>query len=302
MVYHPPSKSILLFGGADEAKVYGDTWRWSAGKWGKIPVDGPSPRTFPALVMTDTYILLFGGNAVLFGSDQNPVHHLADTWKFQDGHWSEVAAAIHPDARAEAAIGYDPIRKKVVLFGGRQAGEQWVAGDTWEFDGNHWQRLDVPGPTARSGAVMTYDEKRKQVVLFGGNPVIAKEKGYNGAMWSWDGHRWHAMNAAVPLIFNACMAYNRAEDSILRFGGWDGQQRVNDTWLYQHNIWQKLPLKVAPAARNHSSMVYDSENKAFFLYGGHNGEQVFGDLWCFKDQKWTLLLGEPPRKHVENGH
>ena len=85
MVYYSPSKSIILFGGADDARVYGDTWQFSNGKWKKITDIGPSPRTFPCMVSTDDYILLFGGNSVLFGSDKNPMHYLDDTWKFQNG-------------------------------------------------------------------------------------------------------------------------------------------------------------------------------------------------------------------------
>lgn len=53
MVYYSPTKSIILFGGADEAKVYGDTWSFSDGKWEKITDEGPSPRTFPCMVAAD---------------------------------------------------------------------------------------------------------------------------------------------------------------------------------------------------------------------------------------------------------
>jgi hypothetical protein len=90
--------------------------------------------------------------------------------------------------------------------------------DTWEFDGNKWSKIEVKGPTARSGAVMTYDITLKQIILFGGNPVIAKEKDYNGPMWSWNGSSWASLNSKVPLIFNSCMAYNSAENFLLRFG------------------------------------------------------------------------------------
>jgi hypothetical protein len=302
MAYYTPSKSIILFGGADEAKVYGDTWSFSGGTWKKVSDDGPSPRTFPCMVMADSYILLFGGNAVLFGNDNNPVRYLDDTWKFQEGSWKKIAVDTHPDARAEAAMAYDPMRKKVVLFGGRKAGEKWVAGDTWEFDGNKWNQVDTHGPTPRSGAIMIYDSKLKQVVLFGGNPVISKEKDYNGPMWSWDGSNWKRMNSEDPLIFNSCMAYNTVQNFILRFGGWNGETRINDTWIYKHNAWEKLYPKNAPAARNHSIMIYDPEKNSFFLYGGHDGDNVFGDMWVFKKREWTLLYTEQPRKRVENGH
>ena len=302
MVYYPPSKSIILFGGADEAKVYGDTWDFSNGKWKKINDNGPLPRTFPCMASADNYILLFGGNAVLFGNDKNPVHYLDDTWKFQDGNWKKIELNVHPDARAEAAMAYDPVRKKILLFGGRMAGEKWVAGDTWEFDGNKWQQIKKSGPTPRSGAVMVYNTRRKQIILFGGNPVISKEKDYNGPMWSWDGNDWKQMDVKDSLIFNSCMAYNTTENFILRFGGWNGKERVNDTWVFKDKEWEKLNVEKSPAARNHSIMVYNPESNSFFLFGGHDGDNVFGDMWTFKNGKWELLFMEGPKRRVENGH
>jgi len=302
MVYYTSSDGIILFGGADEAKVYGDTWLFSNSKWKKITENGPSPRTFPCMDEADNYILFFGGNAVLFGSDKNPVHYLDDTWIFRDGNWKKVETKLYPTARAEAAMGYDPLRKKIVLFGGRMAGEKWVAGDTWEFDGSKWTQMEKQGPTSRSGATLTYDPLLKHLVLFGGNPVIAKEKDYNGPMWSWDGNNWVQMSSAIPLVFNACVAYNTKEHFFLRFGGWNGSERLNETLTYKDKEWEKLALEIAPPARNHSRMVYDPKNNAFILFGGHDGDNVFGDMWSFKHGKWTLLYAVGPRRRVENGH
>lgn len=300
MVYYTPSKSIILFGGADEKKVYGDTWNFHNGEWKKVSEEGPSPRTFPCMIMADNYILLFGGNAVLFGSEKNPVHYLDDTWKYQYGKWEKINVRVHPDARAEAAMSYDPVNKEVVLFGGRMTNK--FAGDTWKFDGDKWTQIKQGGPTPRSGAAMTYDPQMKQVVLFGGNPVIAKDKEYNGPMWSWDGNDWHRMDTNVPLIFNTCMAYNTKENYMLRFGGWTGKERINETAIYKDSTWKKLNLEDAPAARNHSIMIYDPGKNAFFLFGGHDGENVFGDMWSFKNGKWMLIYSEGPLKRLENGH
>jgi hypothetical protein len=303
MVFHTPSHSILLFGGADQAKVYGDTWAYSQGQWEKLADSGPSPRTFPSMVMADGYVLLFGGNAVLFGNDKNPVHYLDDTWIFREGKWEQWKGdGPHPSARSEAAMAYDPIRKEVVLFGGRMAGYTWVAGDTWEFDGNKWHEAQATGPTARSGAAMVYDQSKQQILLTGGNPVIAKEKDYNGPLWTWDGKAWASIPSTDSLIFNACVAYNTKESYLLRFGGWNGRERLNDTWILKGMEWKKLSLLRSPAARNHSILVFDEIHDAFMLFGGHDGDNVFGDMWSFQNGKWQLIYKEGPIRRVENGH
>jgi hypothetical protein len=303
MVYYFPSHSLLLFGGADQAKVYGDTWTYSQGQWEKVADNGPSPRTFPCMTMADGYVLLFGGNAVLFGNDQHPVHYLDDTWIFRDGKWAKWNDdGPHPSARAEAAMAYDPLRKKVVLFGGRMAGAQWLVGDTWEFDGKKWNEMQAMGPTARSGAAMFFDQTRNQILLSGGNPVIAKEKDYNGPLWAWDGKAWESIRSTDSLIFNACIAYNTKESYLLRFGGWNGRERLNDTWIFKGTEWTKLPLRHSPAARNHSILVYDLIHNAFLLFGGHDGDNVFGDMWSFQNGQWQLIYKEGPVRRVENGH
>ena len=149
---------------------------------------------------------------------------------------------------------------------------------------------------------MVYDAQVKQIILFGGNPVISKEKDYNGPMWSWDGHVWNSMNSKVPLVFNSCLAYSTDENFILRFGGWNGTQRNNDTWMFRHHDWEKLTPENSPPARNHSIMVYQQESKSFILFGGHDGDYVFGDIWEFKNGKWNLVIMVDPRMRLDNGH
>jgi Galactose oxidase, central domain len=302
MVYDNVMRAIILFGGADDAMVYGDTWSYTNGKWEKLKIEGPSPRTFPAMVMADDYILLFGGNEVLFGDEQHPVHYLDDTWLFRDGQWKKIVVPIHPGPRAEAAVGYDPVSKMVLLFGGRLSGEKWIADDSWAFDGAKWTPISQPGPSARSGAVLCYDQDLRKLILFGGNPVIAKEKTYNGPMWSWDGKTWQRMDSADSLVFNCCMVYDAAEHYLIRYGGWNGRERMSDTWIYGNKKWVKLSLTKSPPARNHAVMVYDPDHCSCVLYGGHDGENVFGDLWSFKNGSWNLLNTVAPRKRVENGH
>ncbi|MFQ5507494.1 MAG: kelch repeat-containing protein, partial [Planctomycetota bacterium] len=67
--------------------------------------------------------------------------------------------------RTGHAMAYDPIRKRVVLFGGffgpltpvKVAGRVYFD-DTWEWDGKTWQpRRPLHSPSPRNGHGMAYD-------------------------------------------------------------------------------------------------------------------------------------------------
>ena len=59
--------------------------------------------------------------------------------------WTQQHPAVHPPARAGAAMAYDAATGTAVLFGGNNPGGQ--LGDTWTWDGTTWtQQAPVPSP------------------------------------------------------------------------------------------------------------------------------------------------------------
>jgi hypothetical protein len=99
----------LLFGGASDRDVLGDTWGWDGKEWQRIAVPGPPPRTFPAFAGDgDSRVFVVGGSRVLFGDDSIPGSRdaakrlLSDTWTWDGAHGAEVKGP-QPPARAEAA-------------------------------------------------------------------------------------------------------------------------------------------------------------------------------------------------------
>ena len=73
-----------------------------------------------------------------------------------------------------AAMAYDPVRGRTVLFGGtnNSSGSGIVQNKTLEWDGFRWLDLTPSDPTssntpsARSGHAMVYDAARGKVMLF----------------------------------------------------------------------------------------------------------------------------------------
>ena len=97
------------------------------------------------------------------------------------------------------------------------------------------------------------------------------------------------------------MTFDRARGLIVRFGGWTGKTRVDDTWTLGGGDWSRLAV-VGPPARNHASFTYDNRRRRAVLYGGHDGENVFGDTWEWDGADWHPMALRAPERRVENAH
>ncbi|MDD4890882.1 MAG: kelch repeat-containing protein, partial [Phycisphaerae bacterium] len=93
------------------------------------------------------------------------------------------ALAVEPPGRARSQVAYDPVRKKMVLFGGDQLDR--VLSDTWVYDcaTRTWeQRFPKECPLPRAGHILAWLPKAKKVVLAGGysRDWLAQQ------MWAYD--------------------------------------------------------------------------------------------------------------------
>ena len=92
MAYDSDRGRVILFGGADESKVRGDTWEWDGRRWKLLSSAGPGPRTFPAMGYDPLRkrVVLFGGNRVLFGRNPDENRFLNDTWEWDGHNWAQI--------------------------------------------------------------------------------------------------------------------------------------------------------------------------------------------------------------------
>ena len=216
--------SSLLFGGASDREVLGDTWGWDGRAWQRFNVPGRrrarSPRPLATAPAACSSSAAAACSSATTACRQPRRRH--------DGCWATPGRGTAragprpaaPPARAEAAAAWDPKRKRLVLFGGYtwKDGVRQYLQDTWEFNGAAWARFSTSGPSPRSGVAMAFDPELGQVVLFGG--TAAKND-----TWLWDGTAWSEVPAPTPPPgrYNAAIAAPSPAANILRFGGWDGQ-------------------------------------------------------------------------------
>lgn len=74
---------------------------------------------------------------------------LDDTWEYDGARWHLAQAQGGPKGRCRASMLYDPIRQRLVMFGG--AADGGLLPDMWQLDGTQWTEiLPATYPTARA--------------------------------------------------------------------------------------------------------------------------------------------------------
>jgi len=187
---------------------------------------------------------------------------------------------------------YDGATNTVVLFGGTNGATNFS--DTWIWDGATatWTQLFPPkSPPGRRFDTqgMAFDAEQGIVVLFGG---YAAGTSFNDT-WTWDGkaRRWTQQSLkASPSARRAPIAYDRATEQIVLFGGDDGAaNQYNDTWVWNGDNWHLRTTPIAPGPRGLASLAYDPALHAVVLFGGFMGTQVYNDTWAWNGSTWTQI-------------
>lgn len=158
-----------------------------------------------------------------------------------------------------------------------------------------------PEPLAFRGGSLTYDRDRGLALYFGG-----ARAGYCdlcGETWAWDGSQWFKINSPVspsPRL-QPGLVYDAAREKVLLFGGWDGQQALNDTWLWDGETWVEAHPLVSPSPRQDARLVYDVARQVILLFGGSRDEgddvRFLSETWTWDGQTWT----EHPSGELSNG-
>lgn len=220
----------------------------------------PAGRSGHAMVYDsrDRVLVLFGGK----GGDNELMN---DTWcyDFSTGMWENMTPPDSPCKRRSLSMGYDPDRGVVVLFGGNDSRAD--LGDTWQYNysTNEWTNLTpLESPPADSASAMAYDEANHVITLGSSsdhtfwyydalqNTWVQKGKtfpnigitsmtynsrngtliiGYRNGIYfynaSSDGWAYGGWPSHAELGY--ALAYDRASDSIVLFGGYSTQGSMN---------------------------------------------------------------------------
>jgi len=226
--------------------------------------------------------------------------------------WS---AASGPSPRYGCRMVYDPVKERLMLFGGLYEGTPaQVYGDTWIFDWDteSWIALEVePHPSPREDYGIVYVPELEGFILFGG----WNKDGWLGDTWLYDcaSQTWTELHPATApearTSFGFCL--DEANGVLVLYGGYTEAVPDNgDTWLYDYfsNIWTQAAPEASPPALYGCEMVYDPSTMAGLLFGGHyyeyNMDHFIGTVWEYNTtaDTWTDLgtQGGPSERYWEN--
>lgn len=104
-----------------------------------------------------------------------------------------------PPARIGAAVGFDPISRTLIMYGGAPAtGSNLATGhpaarldETWSWDGQKWTQLHPKAtPPQLFGARMIVDPNTQRLLLVSGAGDVSGSALQQEGMWEWDGSTW----------------------------------------------------------------------------------------------------------------
>lgn len=169
LAYDPVRKQMVLFGGYVFPSYENDTWLWNGSRWTRAERRNlPDGRALATMFWdpASSRILMYGG--IGRRSNDDRIKRYGDMWTFDGTRWTQITPSTLPSERYGAATVWDPERERIVMFGGKNADEQYI-NEHWEWNGSNWNRVEIPSaPESRMNHGMTWDPVRGAIVLYGG--------------------------------------------------------------------------------------------------------------------------------------
>jgi hypothetical protein len=305
----PSRKTLVIFGGADSSGVNNQTWELSGTSWSSVSLTtNPGIRIKHSTAYDSTR-----GRLVLFGgySGNVPVFY-GDTWELSSSisstSWNLISTS-GPSPREGAAMAYDSISSRTLLFGGRSIQGNLITykNDLWSWDGTNWTELvHTNRPSARAFHKIVFDSSRNRLVLFGGGISGGKL----GDTWEWGGSSWTRVSTTGPSSRQDFgMVYDSYNSKTVLYGGEDSTgASKDDVWSWNGTSWSQVTPTGAGGAgrRKLHGMVFCPDRNQSLVFGGFNPNSpntYYRDTWAFNytvSPFWSLISTSGPSGRIQH--
>jgi len=207
------------------------------------------------------------------------------------------SSATVPPGRTQAGSIYDPVGRRLVVFGGKGSGGN--LNDVWAYDlqQNRWSELtpaagDSPTPRFTPNAV--YDPIGHQMIVWSGQ----SSAGFHNDVWAFDlsTNQWSEFDAPPPepnVRYGAASVFDPVAGELVTFAGFTDQGRFEDTWRFAvaQETWREVDTSAGhPLKRCLHSASYDSGRHRMIIFGGQRSGAL-NDIWAFDlaSDRWSDL-------------
>ena len=182
-------------------------------------------------------------------------------------------SGIKPSPRAGHVMMLDPVRDRLIVFGGANTNDVWALNLA---DPPAWEQLLPTGtpPSLRSGAVAGYDSLRNRMVLFGGNDATGTSLDDTWALSLGPSPAWTPIVPISPLppARAGTGVYDPIGDRLLIVGGVQGSyplsQELTDVWALSLSAPTWTQLSTSGIKGGGAVVVMDPVRNRLVRYGG----------------------------------
>jgi hypothetical protein len=209
-------------------------------------------------------MVLFGGE---YGSSFTA---LGDTWTWDGTTWTQLTLSPSPPARSGHGMTYDPVRQRVVLYGGYGTS---TLTDLWELGPNGWQQRTQLGslPTTANPTTLVWDSARQRVVVM---------KQSTGAIWEWDGTTWTQRSVSTGASANyGVSGFDPVRNQL---------QLVANGGIYTFNGagWNN---PVVGPQNLEGAAVFDTVRNRTITFAQGSSSTTYGQIWEWSGSAWTQM-------------
>jgi ell wall binding domain 2 (CWB2) len=232
-------------------------------------------------------------------------------WTWDGAAWTDHQQVGFPQARDNAAFGYVPASRQVVMFGGYANGTcpgatfNGLENQTWTWNGSIWaQQHPAVSPPARYTACAAADDATGQFLMYGGMADGADGSVDLNDTWNWTGANWQQLTPATSPPGGECqMTYDAARKMVVMLveapaGAPDAG--VMQTWIWNGGTWSHAadvptavpgaggPVPISFDPDTQTDLAYVGETTCTQLGASHSSQCVQLDqLWSFDGSTWT---------------